>query len=379
MVRPTFDDMRQKLKAMRNAKPVDGGLSFEAAVQEVSVQQGLNGVVSSTRAFLFMYGIALSLLLVPSFTFAASIDLEGATWVRHAKNTFGIWSDMHDAAVADMTDIDGDLRAGAYWDDVSDGTIFRTAVCFDSGDIPVGATIDSVVFKGYVTNISYTGFDILALAAFSPISPSSLVAADYEDPTYYLSGEDDLFSYQSFDFIVDDAVNEMELDGNGVAYTQAEYESGYVCLALREGHDYGNDGVGSFDNSVVFDSPSGGTEPLLSIEYTPASSSSSPSSSSEPFVSPVDCVFASGCLLGSSGSILITEGVCDAYDVVSSGSGVSRVCSHWSTRVKIPFIKFAVDLVQQSGFNAVLFAWVVYCLYKISYYFIRFIVGLLSF
>lgn len=225
-------------------------------------------------------------------------------------------------------------NAGTY-------SIRRYIAIFDTSSIDDAAIIDSAQVCLKTAAIDITDADVVRVIGVSTASDNQVVAADYNKANFGTTPLATDISTASFSV---DTFECWTLNGDGEDYIEL---ADVTKFGFRLEDEIAGTPHGGQNYIQIYSADTTGTtsDPYLEVTYHLASSSASSSVASSVASSAASSVgTGSGINLESSGSLLITNGVCDAF----AGTGANSTCLAWSTSIKIPAVKYFTDQLNLS-------------------------------
>lgn len=358
-------DVRQNTENIKIYDSINHHDFEEELDEDTTPYWARRGVVKSTVSV-----FAFVLLLFPTISFADS-DVFTVTEDAYIGAAANDWDTAHDATIAtggyfSRTDTSNYLQSG-HVNPGDTNYLIRGYSCFSStADIPDDATVTNVSLFVYVTSKSNTdndGDDYFMVNGATPASTTTLASDDYEE-----------FETVAFNTPVDfgsistSAWLEVPFNVDGENYINV---SGTTCIVTREGHDFEDVAIlDNTDNTIAYRSGNyadSDFHPYLAISWDPAEEEPPETGSGGGIISP-GCISGSGCVLGSSGALLITSSLCSDFEEYDTGSGSQLFCNQWDTVIEIPFILFVVRVVFFSVISGIVLYFILWILIKFITY-----------
>lgn len=310
------------------------------------------------KSFLLAVFFVTSINSAFAETFLSDPGADGGVEVQ-GKET---WAGAHDAITGDFI-YDTITLSSIQVSPLPDYTIRRGFLSFNTSAIPDNAQIDSVQLCATVLDKKSDGGSFHVVSN-TQSSNSDLFTSDYNK----------LGTTSFAEVLVSSLTVEQEfcinLNEDGIAEVSL---NGYTKYGLREDHDFDDESPleNTHYGATVYTAEEDNKEPKLIVEYTVPSSSSASSQSSSTIssqasISPPPSCTGTGCAINSTGSLLITNTVCDSFYEVLNGSGnvIGVECIDFSTSIQIPAVKFFLDEVSAAGYSSVIVLIVLFILFK---------------
>lgn len=175
------------------------------------------------------------------------------------------WDDTHDASTGTTADplglnvdVSAQYAAGASLPRDA-ATIYRAWVPVDLSNEPIGARVETAVFRLLIVskqNSDNDGDDFIVFTLGNQSSTSTLITADY-DQAGAINNPQEYSDRIDIGNINTGTYNDWSLTNNATEEIEAQVGFGDLKLSIREGHDVtDNSMISGSPNSIVFSSAS---------------------------------------------------------------------------------------------------------------------------